>query len=308
MLVPVSEEYGYVGEFKNGLAIRNRGIDLDFMARVVDKPENFSWTTNVNLNINRNEVTALPNKLNQLVIGDRLLEAGKAADAFWLYQNEGIFKSDAEVPVSGGVKLNFDGIPFQYGDPRWRDQNNDSQITELDKIVIGNALPKVFGGFNNRFSYKNIDLSIDLYFALGQKAINERAANKYNFINNESNNSISSIREIFHWQQDVDISKYPLYNVWSSINPYRVDQDLFLEDASFLKIRGVTLGYSLTKATFLERVKTLRRAYIYATVNNLYTFSKFSGRDPELVNFNGYYDGYGMPLTPTYTLGFKLDL
>lgn len=308
VLVPVPEEYGYVGEFKNGLAIRNRGIDLDFMARVVDKPENFSWTTNVNLNINRNEVTALPNKLNQLVIGDRLLEVGKAADAFWLYQNEGIFKSDAEVPVSGGVKLNFDGIPFQYGDPRWRDQNNDSQITELDKIVIGNALPKVFGGFNNRFSYKNIDLSIDLYFALGQKAINERAANKYNFINNESNNSISSIREIFHWQQDVDISKYPLYNVWSSINPYRVDQDLFLEDASFLKIRGVTLGYSLTKATFLERVKTLRRAYIYATVNNLYTFSKFSGRDPELVNFNGYYDGYGMPLTPTYTLGFKLDL
>lgn len=307
-LVPVPEEYGYVGEFKNGLSIQNRGIDLGIHSTIVEKPELFRWNSSLNLNLNRSEVTGLPNNLTSLVVGNRLLQIGKAADAFWVYENTGIYASASEVPTSGTIVFNFDGIPFQYGDPKWVDQNNDFQITEVDKVVKGNSLPKLVGGFNNKFNYKDFDLGIDLYFALGHKAINERAANKYNFINNESNNSITSIREIFHWQQDVDISKYPLYNVWSSIDPYRVDQDLFLENASFLKIRGISLGYNLTQASFLDKYKTLRRAYIYATVNNLYTFTNFSGKDPELVNFNGYYDGYGMPLTPTYSLGFKLDL
>ena len=308
VLIPIPEEYGYVGEFKNGLSIRNRGVDLGLSADLLKNPEGFSWFTSFNFNLNRNQVTALPNNLKYLVVGNRLLEVGKAADAFWVYENIGIYSNASEIPISGNEVFNFDGIPFQYGDPKWVDQNNDLQITEEDKVVKGNSLPKLLGGFSNKLTYKNFDLGIDLYFAIGHKAMNERAANKYNFINNESNNSISSIREIFHWQQDVDISKYPLYNVWSSVDPYRVDQDLFLENASFLKVRGISVGYNLTKSPLVDNFKSLRRAYIYATVNNLYTFTNFSGKDPELVNFNGYYDGYGMPLTATYSLGFKLDL
>ncbi|MCA5005808.1 SusC/RagA family TonB-linked outer membrane protein [Sphingobacterium bovistauri] len=307
-LIPIPEEYGYVGQFKNGLSIRNRGIDLGISADIFKNEKSFSWNSSLNLNLNSNKVIALPDNLEELVLGNRLLKVGHSADAFWLYENAGIYASSAEVPTSGGDILSFDGIPFQYGDAKWVDQNNDFQINQQDKVLKGNVIPKVFGGFNSKFKYKNLDLGIDLYFALGHKAINERAANKFNFINNEANNSIASVREIFHWQQDVDINKYPLYNVWSNTDPYRVDQDLFLENASFLKIRGISLGYDLTKASFLSNIKTLRRTYIYATVNNLYTFTNFSGNDPELVNFNGYYDGYGLPMTPTYSLGFKLDL
>lgn len=308
VLIPVPEEYGYVGQYKNGLDVRNRGVELTVSASVIDKKDGFKWNTSLNLSHNTNKVTALPNGLKQLVVGDRLLEVGKAVDAFWVYENNGIYKSDAEVPVSGGTKFNFDGIPFSYGDPKWVDQNSDFQITESDKVLKGNATPKVYGGFFNKFTYKNLDLSIDLSFGLGHKALNQRASTKYNFINNESNNSIASVREIFHWQQDVDITKYPLYNVWSSVDAYRVDQDLFLQNASYLKVRGITLGYSLTKAAFLSKITTLRRAYVYATVNNAFTISNFSGRDPELVNINGYYDGYGLPLTPTFSFGFKLDI
>lgn len=308
VLIPVPEEYGYVGQFKNGLDVRNRGIDVTLSANVLDKNDGFKWNTSINLNHNVNKVTALPNGLSRLVVGDRLLEVGKPVDAFWVYENVGIYKSNSEVPTSGGTVFNFDGIPFAYGDPMWVDQNDDFQITEADKVLKGNAAPKVFGGFFNKFTYKNLDLSIDLAFGLGHKALNERASTKYNFINNESNNSIASSREIFHWQQDVDITKYPLYNVWGSVNPYRVDQDLFLENASYLKVRGITIGYSLTNAAFLSKIPTLRRAYIYGTVNNAFTISNFSGSDPELVNINGYYDGYGLPLTPTFSFGFKLDI
>lgn len=308
VLIPVPEEYGYVGEFKNGLNIRNRGLDFTVAARVLQSETGMNWTTRLNLNANQNEVTSLPGDLTSLIVGNRLLKIGESADAFWVYENSGIFTNEADVPSGPEGKLNYEGIPFSYGDPKWVDQNQDNRITQEDKVLRGNALPKFFGGFNNRVSYKNFDINIDLVFALGQKALNERASTKYNFINNEANNSIASVREIYHWQQDVDITKYPLYNVWSDVDPYRVDQDLFLEDASYLKIRGVSLGYDLTKASFLEGVSTLRRVYIYGTVNNLHTFTKFSGRDPELVNINGYYDGYGLPLTPTYSIGFKLDL
>lgn len=308
VLLPVPEEYGYIGEYKNGLNVRNQGIDLTVSATVLDKKDGFKWNTSFNLNHNVNKVTALPNGLSRLVVGDRLLEVGKAVDAFWVYENTGIYNSASEVPVSGSTVFNFDGIPFAYGDPKWVDQNNDFQITEADKVLKRNASPKIFGGFFNKFTYKNIDLSVDLSFGLGHKALNQRASTKYNFINNESNNSISSVREIFHWQQDVDITKYPLYNVWGSVDPYRVDQDLFLENASYLKVRGITIGYSLKNAAFLSKISTLRRAYIYGTVNNAFTISNFSGNDPELVNINGYYDGYGLPLTPTFAFGFKLDL
>lgn len=307
VLIPVPEEYGYIGQYKSGLNVRNQGFDFSLLAHVFNNPDNINWTTSLNFNYNQNKVTALPDGLSRLVIGNRLLEVGKPADAFWVYENQGIYKNSSDVPVSGNTIFNFEGIPFSYGDPKWVDQNNDFSISENDKILKGNSLPKVFGGFYNKLSYKNIDLSIDLSFALGQKALNERASVNYNFINTGSNNSISSIREIFQWQQQVDITKYPLYNVWSDVDAYREDQDLFLENASYLKIRGITVGYTLTESSFLAKWKSLRKAYIYATVNNAYTITNFSGGDPELININGYYDGYGLPLTPTFSFGFKLD-
>src|SRR5690606_24913890 len=109
----------------------------------------------------------------------------------------------------------------------------------------------------------------------------------------------------FHWQQLHDVNKYPIYNPWSAVVPYRKDQDLFLEDGSFFKVRAVTLGYDFTN---IISSKKLRRLYVYATGTNLLTVSKFSGIDPEFIDFNGQYDGYGMPMAKTFILGFKLDL
>ena len=200
----------------------------------------------------------------------------------------------------------FQGVEMNAGDAKWIDQNGDYDVNEDDKILAGNAMPKFVGGWSNQFRYKNFDLGFQWYFALGHKALNQRVSNRYDFINNESNNTINSVKEIFHWQQDFDITKYPIYNPWSSSVPYRVDQDLFLENASFLKLRSVSVGYEI--AGLKEKVKRLRKAYVYVTGTNLLTITKFTGADPELIDFNGYYSGYGLPLSPTFTLGFKLDL
>src|SRR5690606_36772635 len=125
----------------------------------------------------------------------------------------------------------------------------------------------------------------------------------------ESNNSMNGIREVFQWQQDIDISTYPYYNVWSGTTPYRLDQDLFLEDASYLKLRTASLGYDMAKLPCVsDLIPTVRRAYVYLSVNNVLTVTNFSGNDPELVNFNGTYDGYVLPLTRTSTVGVEMDL
>ncbi|NGM61604.1 SusC/RagA family TonB-linked outer membrane protein [Sphingobacterium sp. SGG-5] len=306
VLAPVPSEFGYVGQYKNGLTVRNQGVDISANAIVSPAKENaLGWTVGLNLNVNSNKVTALPEGLQELKIGANKLKVGEAVDNFWLLENQGIYTASAQIP-SG---LTNNGVAFAVGDANWVDQNKDKAISEDDKVFKGRFTPKFFGGFNNTLTYKGVDLHLAFTYALGHKALNQRASNRYDFINNESKNSIHGIREIFQWQQDVDISKYPYYNVWSGTAPYRLDQDLFLEDASYLKLRSLSMGYDLSKlSSIVSLAPTVRRAYVYLTANNLFTVTKFSGNDPELVNFNGIYDGYGLPLTKTFTLGLKLDL
>lgn len=309
-LTPVPNEFGYVGEYKNGLSIKNRGFEGIVTGQILPtRKDRLGWISSLNFNLNKNELTTLPNGLHELQVGNRLLRVGKGVDEFWVFQNEGIFDSESQIPVgSNGSVFNNNGVPFEVGDARWKDLNNDNIINDEDKVFKGRFTPKFFGGFNNTFTYKGFDLDLAFTFALGVNAINQRAANRFDFANNEDNNNINAIREIFHWQQDVDISRYPIYNIWSGTNPYRVDQDLFVEDASYLKLRSVSFGYDFKNLEVIKNsIKTFRRAYIYVNVNNLFTVTKFSGIDPELVNFNGVYDGYGLPFTKTFTLGIKLD-
>ncbi|GHE23382.1 SusC/RagA family TonB-linked outer membrane protein [Sphingobacterium griseoflavum] len=308
--VPIPAEYGYSSRLLNGMSVQNRGLDMTVTGQLLQpSAAGLHWTSSVNLNWNRNKLTSLPNGLQELTVGQRKLEVGEAIDRFWLFQNQGIYTNIAEIPVLNGEPMTFDGIPFQPGDPVWVDRNNDFVIDQHDRVLQGNAMPKVVGAFQNNFSYRNFDLSLQFYFALGHQLLNQRAANKYDFINNEGANTLDGIREIFHWQQDIDILKYPIYNPWSAVVPYRVNQDLFLEDASFVKLRAASLAYDFAKRpAFQNRFKTMRKAIVYVSGNNLLTWTKFSGADPELTDFNGYYSGYGLPLAPIYTLGLKLEL
>jgi TonB-linked SusC/RagA family outer membrane protein len=309
--IPVPQEYGYTSSYASGMAVRNTGVELGLAGSIIKTSTGLNWSTGINLNFNRNKLTALPNGLTELVIGDRKLKVGEAIDKFFIYQNEGIYNSDSEVPVNPATnkRLTFEGTELKAGDPKWKDLNGDFVIDENDKVLKGNSMPKLTGGWSNDFHYGKFSLNVNIIFAVGQKALNQTAASQYDFINREAGNDINSIKEIFSWQVNVDASKYPIYNPWSSVVPYRVDQDLFLENASYAKLRTVSFGYDFTKAGFLTKLKsTIKRAYIYITANNLVTVTPFSGSDPELIDYNGIYNGYGMAIPRTYTLGIKLDL
>lgn len=305
----VAQEYGYSYELVNGLDVRNRGVDISIGAEILPKQRPFGWSLSVNAGLNTNELLALPNDQQSIVLNNKKLVLGERIDRFWLLQGAGAYATVGEVPrnPSSGDPLSINGVALGAGDPQWIDQNNDYIIDANDKVLSGQLLPKVSGGLHNSFTYQGFDLSFDLYYAVGHSALNERASNVYNFINLESSNSLSSVKEIFSWQQDVDINRYPVYNPWSSSDPYQLDQELFLEKLDFLKLRALTLGYDFKNKIVRNQENVFNRAYVYITGANLFTLTKFSGLDPELVSAMGHYDGYGLSIPRTFSLGIKLN-
>ncbi|TWI79194.1 TonB-linked SusC/RagA family outer membrane protein [Lacibacter cauensis] len=307
--VPVPTEWGYTGAYKSGLHVRNNGIDFTMFANILPAENHrISWSISSNFNYNRNKLVGLPGGLNELIIGNNKLVVGKRIDAFWLLKNFGTYKRQSQITVNPqtGVALNYRGVPVTMGDPWWLDLNNDFRINDEDKLVTGNYLPKVTGGFSTTLAYKAFTLDMQFYTALGHQVLNQYASSRLDFINVEASNNINSVKEITFWQKKMDLSGYPMYNPWSSVVPYRLDQSLFLDNASFLKLRSVTLSYELAKAN--AKQKSLRSCVFYITGTNLLTITSFKGDDPELVNYNGIYTGYGLPLSRTVIAGVRIEL
>ena len=106
----------------------------------------------------------------------------------------------------------------------------------------------------------------------------------------------------------MDLSSYPMYNPWSAVVPYRIEQDLFLDNASFLKLRSLSLNYDITQGLSKKGSGTFKKLVVYISATNLFTITPFKGDDPELANYNGIYTGYGLPIPRSVVAGFKMDL
>jgi TonB-linked SusC/RagA family outer membrane protein len=313
LAVPAYAEYGYSKQYLNGMNVRNAGVDLVITANVLNENSKLQWIPSVNVNYNKNKLLALPEGRNELIIGTKMLRVGSAIDQYWILQNEGIYNTDAEVPrnPANNMPLSYKGLALKAGDPKWKDTNGDFVIDDKDKVLTGHSLPVVSGNFNNDFTYKNFTLSVGLYYALGRKILNKDMANRFDFINRESTLDMNGVKEITFWSKTGDYSKYPIYNPWSDVVPYQLEQDLFLENGAFLKLRTLSLGYDFAGTDSWKnskKKKAFTRLYLYVTANNLFTITPYTGRDPELVDFNGYDTGYGLPIPKTYTIGVKMDL
>ncbi|WPQ65228.1 SusC/RagA family TonB-linked outer membrane protein [Chitinophaga sancti] len=308
--VPFSAEYGYAYQFKNGMKVRNMGVDLS--ANAIIATNHISWEPGINLNYNRNTLMALPGGLQQLVVADgtRMLKVGSSIDQFWVLENNGIYNRDTDIPInhSTGKTLNYKGIPLQAGDPKWKDQNEDGVIDDKDKVLKGHILPVISGGFTNDIRWKGLTLGVNFYFTAFRKVMNAEMANHFDFVNREGKIDMSAVKEITFWTKAGDYDKYPRYNPWSTVDPYRTDQDLFLENGAFLKLRTLSLTYDITTAKWWKKKSPVHNLAVYATASNLFTLTPYTGGDPELVDYSGFDTGYSLPFSKTYTIGIKMDL
>ena len=245
----------------------NRGIELTISTINIDR-NGLRWSTNLNLSQNQNKVVYLVTDKN----------------VFQGYQASGATATNVVLPgqpLGTFWGLKFLGVDPATGNAIYDDKNGDGRITQDDGQVIGNAQPKLFGGFTNRFTYKGFDFSGFFQFSYGNHTLN---LTKQSSVNSGSSIQFNqNIDALKRWQKEGDITSVPRYVYNNTYNDYLSSR--FLEDGSYLRLKNVTIGYNLAKK-WVNKVK-LANVRIYASATNLWTYTKYSGPDPELSTLDG---------------------
>jgi TonB-linked SusC/RagA family outer membrane protein len=311
--VPVTTGYPY--QTQNVGRTLNTGVELQLAATIMNKKD-FSWNASFNIAHNRNEIRSLGldpmgNPLNSYLVqsgwvnsmNDFKVEVGKPIGQFYGYVTDGFYTVDdfnynaanqtytlkTDVPNSSAAALG-NRAP-QPGDLKLKklSSSKDMTIGADDMTVLGNAQPKFTGGLNQQFSYKGFDMSIFVNWSVGAKEYNANALEFTTTYQYKDNNMLAIMNNRYKLFDDngnkvTDPATLSAMNTnakyWTpSLGNYFL-HSFAIEDASYLRIQNITIGYSLPQS-LLQKTKVFSRFRIYATVNNLYTFTKYTGYDPE---------------------------
>lgn len=296
---PTPGTTGFTSVMSNIGTMRNYGIEFTLNTHL--RFGEFDWLSQFNISSNRNKIRSLIGDDKPISIGDnRALQVGKEMGAFYLFQQEGIYQYDGEVPQEQYE------IGIRAGDVKWRDVDNNNIINDNDRVVMGSANPDFFGGWNNTFRYKGFDLDVFLTYSYGNdvyaawKATGVgRIGYRFNVLQDNVNN---------RWQGPGTTNKYPRA-IDGDTNNAR-NSDRFLEDGSFIRLRSLTFGYNFPqKWTSKIYCKNLR-AFFQA--DNLFLLTKYSGWDPEVnSNMDPQYLGtdlFNVPQPRTFSFGLSLTL
>ncbi len=301
---PISGVWGLNPPAVNGGDIENRGFEVALNWN--DKVGEFNYGATVNFAHNKNEVTRIANA-EGIIHGDANVlsqgttemyraQVGYPIGYFYGYKTAGVFQNWSQVD---GTAAKYAGA--QPGDLIFVDSNNDGKITEDDRTQIGNPHPDFTMGLNLNFSYKGFDLNIT-----GAGAFGQQIAKSYrSFADSPLQNYTTDI--FGRWTGEGTSNKLPRLTSGSHTNWQNIS-DIYIEDGDYLKIQNLTIGYDFKK---LFPTMPLGQARLYLTAQNLFTFTGYSGMDPEI----GYgYDkswvsgidlGY-YPSPRTYMVGVNL--
>lgn len=261
--VPVPYSSSLVSAFQNLGMVRNQGLEINTKSINIDGE--FQWSTNVLFSLNRNKILSLGENADYFFITDpgaptllptQIIKVGESVGAFYMYQ--------------------ADGVDPETGLQKYKDQNNDGKISQdYDRIIAGSSQPKFLASLLNTFNYKGFDLSVFLNASYGNKVFNWTKANLE--LGTGYTGALATL--LNRWTPSNTIT-----DMHKAIeNPSVTISDRFLEDASFLRIKNLTLGYSIPQAA-LSKIK-LKNVRIYAQASNLFTWTRYTGYDPE-VNTN----------------------
>ena len=319
--IPAQVSTGYTYYSGNYVNVRNRGLEIGVNTRNMPSQSKFQWNTNFNISFNDNYVTKLPNGNRDFIFGppwfQQTLTYGEPLFNFKVYQINGAYATDKEVPVDPitGRRLSYQGNALQAGDPAYVDNNGDYNINYDDKVIAGNPMPKVTGGFGNSFSYKGINLSVFCSFVGGRKIFNGYLSDYLNGSRNfrdwgtvSGPAAITNMLDQF-WRNPGDRTKYPrmVYPTNSAQDPWNIASSYFVEDGSFIKVRNITLGYTIPDG-IVKRIG-LRRLNIYGMADNVHTFKKTKViPDPELVDPTTGSANVVYPTALKFTLGLNVEL
>ncbi|MFX1708767.1 TonB-dependent receptor [Chitinophaga sp. CC14] len=238
----------------------------------------FTWSTNFNLYFNRNKITSLP----ETVAGDPSSSdfTESLPGSFGTSLPTSIFRVGQ--PVGSFFGYRSKGVDAKTGNMIYDDINADGRITAADRVILGNALPDYTGGITNTFGYRGVDLSFFLYWSYGNKVYNQTR----NMLERMSGYNNGDVRTLNRWTPENTITDVPraVFNdpaTPNSLTNGEVSQR-FVEDGSFIRMKNVTLGYTF-RQELLKKVR-ISSARIYASAQNLFLITSYSGLDPESQN------------------------
>lgn len=312
----------------NLATIENSGWEIDFTSTNINR-SNFKWTSSLNLSHNNNKILDLGGTDNLITTAWNsyfITKVGGPISQFYVFRTNGLLtEDDFGVGPDGRYDASQPLVPIMDGqlpgNYKFVDQNGDGTIDDNDRVAYGDNVPDLTYGFTNRFSYKGIELSIFLQGQFGGDVF-YLASRNIGFGKRQNNcldNWLHSYKATYKGgdpiphELGVDMSwdgKTPMS--WG-LGKNGVDEntvtDQRIYDATFLKIKNITLSYSFP-TKLLEKVR-MRQARIYATIENLHTFTEYIG-NPEVNSYNANnpilkgvdYSTY--PLTKKYTVGLSL--
>jgi len=297
--------------------IRNRGLEITLDTHPIDR-KNFTWDSNFQISFNQNTLVALDGSANAQLVGYgqwsdivSVTEIGQSLYNFYGYKVVGVYKDFDDIMNSPRAeKFPEDGVFNRQttvwpGDLKFEDVNKDGVINEKDRTNIGSPLPLFTFGWTNTFRYKNVDLSIFLNGSVGNKVLNYNMMGQgYNglvHMNSTWTNQHVDVKQRARleaidpskvyvdgssWQTDVTnvrVSNADTMTPRPSIEDPNDNDRLstrYIEDGSYLRIKNITLGYTFPKS-LLSKAK-IDNIRLYMNIQNVYTFTKYKGFDPEV--------------------------
>ncbi|MBF9255088.1 TonB-dependent receptor [Pontibacter sp. 172403-2] len=290
---PVPSSSGYTTVTRNVGSMENRGVE--FALNTVNITSNdFTWSTDFNISINKNKVIALTGGAD-IFSGRGVIREGEPVGSFFGYVRLGTWGTDEADEASRYLRL--------PGDVKYQDVNNDGQINDRDRVIIGKGIPDGFGSLINTFNYKNFDLSLDLQFMYG---------NDVSFASQHSAED----------RQGIANSLATVLNAWTPENqntsiaqwrPIPAGYDTFddshrVQDGDFIRGRNLLLGYNFSPG-ITERLH-LNRLRLYTSMQNFFLITKYEGYDPEVSTSGAPFDQgvalYDYPKPRVFMIGLNI--
>jgi TonB-linked SusC/RagA family outer membrane protein len=288
--VPVERTSGYSSILKNAGSVVNKGLELELRGSLIDRKK-ISWNIAGNIAKNINEVV----KADQVLGGATILRKGEPFGSFYGLEFDGIVQNDAEATAAPVPTRNKEtGTPVLPGDVRYKDQNNDDQIDlDHDRVILGSPHPDFIYGFSTSFRYKDLTFFAAFQGNQGNELYN--ALRRTLETPDPRYNGVASLLD--RWTPENHSNTVPKAKIQAV-----TDLDSrYIEDASFLKLKVVSLNYVLPFR--LDKAPSTRFK-VFATANNLLTFTKYKGYDPEIASGT---DSGVYPTSRTFTFGINIS-
>ena len=262
--------------FENNGKIVNRGFEFEASYRQTINRD-WSWDVNANVTTIHNEVLALLN--NQPIPAGRVdnntfatsTAVGHPVGAFYMLQADGIFQTSKEVFVHA-----YQGPGIRPGDVKFRDVNGDGVIDQGDRVYAGSPIPNLTYALTGHVAFQNFDLSLFFQGVRGDKIYNQVGMDIEGFYRPFNMTEKVATKS---WHGPGTSNSIPLLS-WTDATNNKQMSTRFLENGDYLKLKNIQLGYNLGSKTLTRlMIKSMR---IYASVQNVFTITKYSGLDPEM--------------------------